>query len=1061
MTERIRPNQLTPIKSELTINPSQNRLGREGNIFMAENTGDMLRSQGPKPQEQGFSSNPDLAKSQVSGRIDDVRKYLDVLAQKPAEGLPREVEAEVSRQAEERIDKIRNIHLRVALTNLRRRMEGAGGVSRMSDEDLKEEYHRLQATTRRIEGFIDDFGEKEKVAADSQPFFAQITAELQRRGIDTTALYRESLDRLSQRGENVRISLGAAEIVDPIGDNVLQGVVAEINQVIAEQARRQDRPDPILDRHFIAGQYERIQGLIDSGVNRDEALLLLTKLREWDREALQAQAEFQSRYFDPEQVKGIKTSEKEREQIFEGIFIGVDSKPGQEFHRALSLEKSGEYDAFMTLLDEVGLTSDESNEAIAGLGAGATQEEKDRKIDAETEKKREKLKREFSARFEIRAALHDANWSVAEGGGDIKAFAGAMSTFKSEYVDLIFKDRMVATALHMFEQAFMQIRAENNGQLPYQYIAWNYKLGSSELERRVGELMRAGMRSGIIEQADEWRLRRAIVLARGFGVASLRFPEIAAEARLPEETPEIDSEGKAKRIGSIYGESISRYLDPLEHIIEKFGVGEDQRAILYYFFTGEKKKGFNTKKDLKAALEQKSAVGSNKRLIDVINLFRVGTPFTTTSWRSFMTMEGMTPDKKARIGLGMKENRLNGDIEDRVKKELRNQIREKALREGRVVTEAKITEEANSEYDKFSNKEKTLSLKDFSKHPPEETTFNIGEYKRNTRELMWKEALDVNPMRVMWMIEKDHHGKRLELFQEVLATTGTGGRDIKDLLRETEMDLMLLQEDIYKHGVSGVDEHGITVVRNVLDVSHLDKIPAGERRDRVRAYVGKIRELALSNDLSTSKSFLEGIITEKADQKSPFPFQIGFEDAPFSDLDFINTGGRGFARRINDFVGAAQATEQLSGLINTIGPANGGQELVKALKEIKESIQGYDAGIAKEVAQQLAEGIISVYDQSYWTRIPVIGDIVGMASKTSFAQEHWGKQAMTWTSIDKRNFINLLVRNEVLTAKEAKKLYSDTHATKKLVAADAFKTYGQLVLFYMAFEFAKRIASDK
>ena len=72
-----------------------------------------------------------------------------------------------------------------------------------------------------------------------------------------------------------------------------------------------------------------------------------------------------------------------------------------------------------------------------------------------------------------------------------------------------------------------------------------------------------------------------------------------------------------------------------------------------------------------------------------------------------------------------------------------------------------------------------------------------------------------------------------------------------------------------------------------------------ERRTRVRQYVAKIRQEGRGekNDYRIIKSFFEKTPVEG----SPFPFIIGMEDIPFSDFNFINAGGRGFARRINDF----------------------------------------------------------------------------------------------------------------------------------------------------------------
>src|SRR3989344_1837310 len=241
-----------------------------------------------------------------------------------------------------------------------------------------------------------------------------------------------------------------------------------------------------------------------------------------------------------------------------------------------------------------------------------------------------------------------------------------MATFQSEYLDLVFSDPLVGTAMHMFEQAFQQIKAENNGMLPYEELAWDYKKGESKLESSVWQLMRKAMGTQTIGNVPEWRLRRSVILARGFGVISLRFPEIAATARLPEETPLAGAYEKAEKLASIYGEAVARYLDPLEHVIEKFNIGENERALLYFFLTGDKSH-FESTDQLREALKMGAHLeGSDKRLIDIINLWRIGGPFSQSSWRVFTSMKGMSPEDVQRSGLGMREARVGGDLEDEV-----------------------------------------------------------------------------------------------------------------------------------------------------------------------------------------------------------------------------------------------------------------------------------------------------------------------------------------------------------------------------------------------------------
>lgn len=797
------------------------------------------------------------------------------------------------------------------------------------------------------------------------------------------------------------------------------------------------------DLHFVGRQIERIENAVSEGkVNLEEARDILSGLNKWhDQIAIRSRIEEESgmvRYHGRAEIESIKSNPKKREELFEQIFIGVDANPGVEFQQALSLEQRGNFDIFMKAVSNAKITKD---------GKDVTDPVK-------IAKEREKLTREFSGRYEIRRILHDANWSVSEGGGDIQRFAGEMATFKAEYVDLIFSDPLVETALHMFEQAFQQIKAKNNGMLPYEELAWDYKKKSSNLEERVWDLMREAIEKGVIvnpngQPIEEWKLRRAIILARGFGVASLRFPELAAEARLPEETPLASAETKAGRLASIYGEAIARYLDPLEHIIEKFSAGGPDRALLYFLLTGEKRQ-FGSKEELDQALKMKSKFDAkNKRMIDIINLFRIGGPFSVTSWRSFLMLKGMDEKKLKRMGLGVRENRLEGDVDD--------------------FLIGKISQ--MPEFSGKSEKEKSDALEDFKKGKRtmaiDGETYSHKELLQKKRVEIWRDALETNPLRVMWMWESKEHGKRVEFFKKVLTENNFNIPEagILPLLERTEQDLMVLQEKIV---TSNRPIHGKEPDKKEEDAFQFDlineeikeikgisySITVEERRKIAKAYVEKIRSEAREDD------FLKNLTTTARGDKSPFPFLIGMEDIPFSDFDFINIGGRGMARRINDYAGAVNATNELTNLIIAVPTTHEIGPLIEALNKIKQAVASYDRGVAMEVIEMIEEGIISVYDKGLLAKLPLgIGTGVGLLTDTSFAQKTYGRAAMTWDEGDKFNFTKQLLNNGLIEKDKLEALRVRTGATWKHAAIDAVRTYGQLVLLYLAFEFAKSLAS--
>lgn len=805
------------------------------------------------------------------------------------------------------------------------------------------------------------------------------------------------------------------EYTDPIAQNVAN----EIKDVISGL-----QEDETLDLGYLDQQMSYVRNLRDSGqiTNGDEVRDLLRTLTNWRQAEIRRRIEERGdRYFDAVERQAILTNAEERERIFEQIYVGVDSNPGVEFRAALSLEASGRLDNFFTTLSGARIFDPETHEDITDLPERR----------AFVAQEREKLTREFSGRAEIRRILHDANWSVSEGGGDIRGFAGAMATFRSEYLDLIFADPLVGTAMHMFEQAFQQIKAENNGKLPYEQLAWDYKKHSSGLEDRVWRLMREAIRRGVINRDfSEWRLRRAIILARGFGVVSLRFPEIAAQARLPEETPLVSATDRAKRIGSIYGETIARYLDPLEHIIEKFSLGEKDRALLYFFLTGDKSR-FQSKEQLKQALDMKSQLrGGDRRLIDMINIFRTGGPFSYSSWRAFVAMEGMEEKDIRASGIGIREIRVRGDIDDEVIEQIRAEDEWKGRSEEEVAEEIERREKT-----KVIDKEKM---------------------RFDRRIEIWKDALKTNPLRVMWMWEERDPGARVRFLSEAL---NVSEQEAKDLLPQIEQDLMVVQENTAVSLARGEITYDADEMLNYNIIGGATPTPEEfQRRTRVQSYVEKIREKAQAN----SNKFIRDLYPDLPHGESPFPFIIGMEDIPFSDFNFIKTGGRGFARRINDFAAAVEASNELVNLITSIPKVHNIQPLIESLDKMKQAVSNYDKRLAMQITPFLAEGIIRIYDKEVLARLPLgIGTVIDLFRDTSFAQTVYGREAMTWDEGDKFNFTRHLLLNNILDKDDLAELRKRVGATYVNLGVDLLRTYGQLALLLLAYQFMKTTAESK
>ncbi|HBB76672.1 MAG: hypothetical protein A2186_01850 [Candidatus Levybacteria bacterium RIFOXYA1_FULL_41_10] len=829
----------------------------------------------------------------------------------------------------------------------------------------------------------------------------------------------EILRKVGFTEEQRRILIEAGIAANPLNpalylDPRLTIIVAELNAEIARVGAGN-----ALGRRFIDRQTERVQGLMDQGlVSNAQGLMLLGGLNVWMAEAEAG------RYFTGKEEELIFTNEEERLRIFEEIFVGADAKYTMHFREALSLEDQSTISNFFHLLHNVRVY-----ENGIEITDNVKKREKVRQV-------RQDVFNEFTNRLALREIYHNVHWA-ASGGGDEQAFVQAVENWESVHVDLTFRDPLVPLALHMYEQAFQQIKADNGGQLPYEELAWNPKTHSSNLENRVWKLMRRQVPAN----TPEWKLRSAVIMARGFGVASLRFPEIAAQARLPEGGPMSSVTERASRLGSIYGEKISRYLDPLEHIIEKFAIGEENRAWLYFFLTGEKSH-FESKEQLDLALKMAAQLqGEDKRLIDIINLFRAGGPFSNSSWRLFMAMKDFTPEQIRISGVGVREARLSGDVEQRMRDEV-------------------------AAHPDWAGKEPSDQEREARRRLKVEVVVGGREITEMDRRMhderlaMWQDALKSNPLRVMWQWEEKSPGKRIEFLAEAILA-GTPGLTpaqaealAKANLSQAEEDLITIQEDTVKR----LHRKSNPLTYAAPEMLNYNLIRNPQRRERVRLYVEKIRQKAAEKNYA----FFESIFKKADVQGSPFPFFIGYEDMPLSDFDFINTGGRAFARRINDFANGAKASNELMGLLEDVPKINSIEPILERLDNMKKAMSQYDWKIAMEVTPYILRGIIRFYDKYAAARLPLgIGTLVGLTTDSSFAQEVFGREAMALDEGDKFNVTRHALRRQLASKEEIKKIRAELGASLGNVGIDVIRTYGQLAALLLMYRFAQDVSKEE
>lgn len=387
---------------------------------------------------------------------------------------------------------------------------------------------------------------------------------------------------------------------------------------------------PEVERRIPQGEAVQAIGLLDRAIAAAE--------RKIAEERSEMQRGKPRSYFSPQRIKDILTNEAEREKIFEGLFARADATPGRDFHDAFSMYYDEPiYRAFLDVLREAGRNTEVTR---------------------------------YVAERELREVLHNANY-VLTVNSTTENLVKYLQQFRSEMVDVAFSKKGVMTAFHMYEQALLTVMEEYGGYLPYEEVAWDPRsgIGTGKTERLARDYFMTALRKGhvrdaqgnVVEYEDmrDEEVNRALTLARGLGVATLRTLEIASLSKLP-----------PGRFASLFAQGIIRDLNPFVHLLGKFNLGKDKLTFLGYL-SKAKRLGWSQKEllvfaekmseDLMGVLEGKYG----ERPLGIINPARTGSMFSNTTWRVgerenpddspvASAIDHLSPEEKKWIGAGLR-----------------------------------------------------------------------------------------------------------------------------------------------------------------------------------------------------------------------------------------------------------------------------------------------------------------------------------------------------------------------------------------------------------------------
>lgn len=581
----------------------------------------------------------------------------------------------------------------------------------------------------------------------------------------------------------------------------------------------------------------------------------------------------------------------------------------------------------------------------------------------EQERLRQSLRR-LKREMNLREYLHNLSYQVNTNAG-AEDIIKAASQFPGQDADVAFRKRGVSQVLHWYEDAMLQIMAQNGGYLSSTAMINTPDGKYGEVEAIVlKQAERAREMGALPADITDWEIRRAISLARGMGIVTGRFFEVVAEHGIP----------KNNALNSWWANGLVKNIAFFRQLT-RFNVGQLQRAVLGYKLGGSA--GPWSTSELKQfqklsttdILDNLVNESDDERLVQMKNPFHIGSIFTQTGWRwkndkinlASATSHLLQEDENnPLIGVGLLIEAKRGDLaqhEDKAKRNKAYEIINKGLDLANEITPLKL-------FYNLTGLRQDVLRKYYSG--------DIREPEKGSIFIESKQLQD--DLQALALVQERLLNDRIRIYQEDLeAKKANPNHQFRQLPTTLNFTAIAASTD--------------------------------------PAQVGRIKNLAQHIQYEFKEKHKDKLIYNLEYKGWKVPWVLGADDIPYAELNFSAIPGDTIARRWSaDILPVVQTAGLYGDFISNFSEFKSQADIVKAMKKIHTTLSGHDASVANEVMRYLAEGVGKFYKKDWTARLPFgIGKLEGaLGGEASYAQVAFGRGQMAWDELDMQAFIHHL-----------------------------------------------------